>query len=114
MEKKTTKERLHELSKEYNVSQAEMCRLTGIPKSTMSLYWSGKRVPKQNVLTLFATVFGIQEAWLMGFDVPMKSNEDSSVPEEIVDEDIMFLEMFKLLDENDRKVIIRMMENMMK
>lgn len=72
MDKLSTKDRLQELASTYGITQIEMCKRTGIPKSTMSLYWNGKRVPKQNILTLIADTFNVQETWLMGYDVPMK------------------------------------------
>lgn len=75
MYKLSTNDRLQELANTYGITQVEMCKRTGIPKSTMSLYWNGKRVPKQNILTLIADAYNVQEAWLMGYDVPMRKDE---------------------------------------
>mgnify|MGYP003317209814 CR=1 FL=1 len=70
--KETTKDRLKELAESLGITQADMCKKTQIPKSTMSLYWSGKRLPKQNNLTLIAQAYNVSETWLMGYDVPME------------------------------------------
>lgn len=72
MGKKKTCERLVELMKYYNLSQADVCRRTGLTKSMVSLYVSGKRTPKQDNLYAISNAFNISPVWLMGLDVPMK------------------------------------------
>lgn len=75
MDKKDTSQRLNELMSIYNLSQSDICRKTGITKSLVSLYVSGKRVPKQDNLYVISKAFNINPAWLMGLDVPMKPQE---------------------------------------
>ena len=70
--KSTTSERLAELMNYYNINQADLIKKTGIPKSSMSMYVSGQRKPPQNKLTVIAEAYNVDEAWLMGYDVPMK------------------------------------------
>ena len=55
-------------------TQAELCELTGIPKSAMSQYVSGKFIPKQTRIYLLSKALNVNEAWLMGYDVPMERN----------------------------------------
>ena len=50
----------------------------GIPKSSMSMYLSGERSPRQNRLSQIAEKFNISEAWLMGYDVPMERTDSLS------------------------------------
>lgn len=77
--KSTTSERLAELMDYYNINQADLIKRTGIPKSSMSMYVSGQRKPPQNKLTVIAEAYNVDEAWLMGYDVPMKGlAEDDS------------------------------------
>lgn len=52
-------------------TQAELCELTGIPKSAMSQYVSGKFIPKQTRIYLLSKALNVNEAWLMGYDVPI-------------------------------------------
>ena len=59
-------------------TQAELCEMTGIPKSAMSQYVSGKFVPKQTRIYLLAQALNVNEAWLMGYDVPMERASSSS------------------------------------
>lgn len=61
-----------------NKTQAELCEMTGIPKSAMSQYVSGKFVPKQTRIYLLAKALNVNEAWLMGYDVPMERTSASS------------------------------------
>lgn len=49
------------------VELAEKC---GISKSTVSHYMSGYTKPKSNRLYIMAKILNVNEAWLMGFDVP--------------------------------------------
>lgn len=54
------------------INQTELCEKTGIPKSAMSQYISGAFKPKQKRTYLLAQALDVDEAWLMGYDVPME------------------------------------------
>lgn len=65
-----------------NMKQSELCRKTGIPKSAMSQYIKGSFEPKQDRVYKIAEALGVSEAWLMGFDVPMKKSfSDGTIPQ---------------------------------
>ena len=76
--KKDTSIRLQELMDIKNINQVDLCQRTGIPKSSMSMYLSGERSPRQNRLSQIAEKFNISEAWLMGYDVPMERTDSLS------------------------------------
>ena len=76
--KKDTSTRLQELMDIKNINQVDLCQRTGIPKSSMSMYLSGERSPRQNRLSQIAEKFNISEAWLMGYDVPMERTDSLS------------------------------------
>lgn len=76
--KKDTSARLQELMHIKNINQVDLCQRTGIPKSSMSMYLSGERSPRQNRLSQIAEKFNISEAWLMGYDVPMERTDSLS------------------------------------
>ena len=76
--KKDTSTRLQELMDIKNINQVDLCQRTGIPKSSMSMYLSGERSPRQNRLSQSAEKFNISEAWLMGYDVPMERTDSLS------------------------------------
>ena len=64
-------DRIREAMRIRNKTQAELCEITGIPKSAMSQYASGKFIPKQTRTHLLAEALKVNEAWLMGYNVPM-------------------------------------------
>ena len=55
-----------------NMKQVDLVAKTGIDKSQISSYLSGKYKPKQENLSLIAMALDVDEYWLMGQDVPME------------------------------------------
>lgn len=51
-----------------NMKQVDLAQKTGIPKSAISQYLSGKVNPKQDKIFLMAEALGVTEAWLMGVE----------------------------------------------
>ncbi len=50
---------------------AQLSKLTGIKPPLISDYLSGKYKAKQDKVYLLAKALNVNEAWLMGYDVPM-------------------------------------------
>lgn len=67
----TSQHRLAELMTTLNINQADLCKRTGIKKASMSNYVNGNREPNRTALFQLSEPFGINPAWLMGYDVPM-------------------------------------------
>lgn len=76
--KENTSQRLKRLMEYYNITQTDICKKTNIPKSSMSMYISGEREPRQDKLTLIAEAYDVNEAWLMGYEVEMKKGNSYS------------------------------------
>lgn len=55
-----------------NIKASVLHEKTGISKSSLSEYMSGKYEAKQNGIYLLAKALDVSEAWLMGCDVPME------------------------------------------
>ena len=70
----TFSERMNKAMDFNNITQSELCRMTGIPKSAISQYLSGSFKPKQDRLLLIANALDVSEAWLLGMDVPEDKN----------------------------------------
>lgn len=70
----TFSERMNKAMDFNNITQSELCRITGIPKSAISQYLSGSFKPKQDRLLLIANALDVSEAWLLGIDVPEDKN----------------------------------------
>lgn len=59
------------------LKQADIVKMTGIGKSSMSTYLSGQYAPKQKNIYKIAKAMNVNEEWLLGFDVPMeRTNND--------------------------------------
>ena len=55
-----------------NIKASELSLKTGIAKSSLSEYINGKYEAKQDGVFLLAKALNVNEAWLMGLDVPME------------------------------------------
>ncbi|MFS7238181.1 helix-turn-helix transcriptional regulator [Carnobacterium divergens] len=75
-----TQLRLQQVMRERNLKQRDILEMSlpyqkkfGIKmgKSALSQYVNGKSAPDQHKLYLLGATLGLNEAWLMGFDVPM-------------------------------------------
>ena len=71
------------------MKQADVARLTGIPKSALSQYISGAFEPKQDRIELLARTFGVSEVWLMGYDVPDSANDTNKTSPAGIDEGLL-------------------------
>ena len=82
------------------MKQADLCKLAKVPKSSLSLYLSGAYEPKQNRIYDMARVLDVNEAWLMGYDVPMDRDKKTSPSEPTLTEgEKMVLELFRKIPE---------------
>lgn len=80
------KERLRSALLIRGVKPIELSEKTGIPKSAISQYMSGYAKPKDDRIYLICRVLKIQEAWLLGYDVPMEKEIESLTFEDKIDE----------------------------
>ena len=85
MEKVTTSERLRYIMKNRDLKQVDIltkckpfCEKYNIrlAKNDLSQYVSGKVEPKQDKLSILGLALDVSEAWLAGYDVPMKRNDN--------------------------------------
>lgn len=69
----TFSERLKEcLEKNPSFTATSLADEIGLSKQAISMYISGDRNPKRPTITVIAEVLNVDEAWLMGYDVPME------------------------------------------
>lgn len=80
----TTAQRLKEALRIRDMKQADLSEKTGIGKSSISTYISGSYEPKQKNLYKLAMALNVNEAWLMGLDVPMERKSHSSSKEAFI------------------------------
>lgn len=71
----TTAQRIKEGLEIRGLKQSDLVEKTGISKGALSSYISGRYMPKQNNIYLISKALNVNEAWLMGADVPMERGE---------------------------------------
>ena len=100
----TTKDRLQEAMNLCEKKQIDLERETGINRSTISRYLSGKYEPKADAIHKLAISLNCSETWLWGYDVPrtrsvnQKRNDALSKAIKRAKEDSEFGEMVIDLD----------------
>jgi transcriptional regulator with XRE-family HTH domain len=77
MERAELRDRLREALNLRGWKAADLVAKTGIPKGTISYYLSGKTEPKADRLYVIAQALSINEAWLLGYNVPMERSPES-------------------------------------
>ena len=68
----TVADRIKEAMELRGLKQADLIERSGINKGALSSYLSGRYKPKQTNTFLLAKALDVNEAWLMGADVPME------------------------------------------
>lgn len=86
-----------------NMKQVDLVEKTGIGKSSISTYISGEYEPKQKNIYKLAKALDVNEAWLMGNDVPMERNV--IIPHDDTDLTIIQRERSKMTDKEKTKLM---------
>lgn len=89
-----------------NMKPIDLARKTKINKSLISSYMSGVCKAKQDKLDLMATVLDVNEAWLMGYDVPSTRTITEKNKSDILREKI------ESLNDYQKDAIIQIIDNM--
>jgi transcriptional regulator with XRE-family HTH domain len=94
------------------MKQADLCKLAKVPKSSLSLYLSGAYEPKQDRIYDMAKALNVSEAWLMGYDVPMRRQEQKKSPEEpkLNEGEKKLLDLFRLVPQDKQQMVLQMIE----
>ena len=71
--------RIKEAMKDNDMTQADLSRISGISKSTLSEWISGKYEPKQNNIYILSKALKVNPTWLMGLEVQKEIKEDISL-----------------------------------
>lgn len=91
------------------MKQSELCRLAKVPKSSLSLYLSGAYEPKQNRVYDIAKALNVDEAWLMGYDVPMERKKNLPNDEKALTEgEKAMLDLFRRVPEDKQQLVLQM------
>lgn len=99
------------------MKQADLCKITGIPKSSMSLYLSGAYEPKQDKIYSMAKALDVSTEWLMGYDLPHVRIpwEEKSIEEpKLTDGEKALLDLFNQVPEDKQSIVIEMIRAALK
>ena len=55
-----------------NMTATDLAKKIGLSKQAISTYMTGVRSPKQPVIAALASALNVNEAWLLGYDVPQE------------------------------------------
>ena len=66
-----------------NIRPVDISKATGISKTNLSCYMSGKYEAKQDGVEILAKVLDVNPVWLMGYDVPMERSLSNTKISEI-------------------------------
>lgn len=119
MKEHNTSERLRQIMDERNLRQIDIlnmtlpyCKKYGVKmnKSDISQYVSGKVEPNQDKLAVLGMSLNLNEAWLMGYDVPMKRKELSTAEAEA---DFDLIERYSLLSDSDKNLVMNLINSLL-
>ena len=93
-----------------DMKQADLCKLANVPKSSLSLYLSGAYEPKQDRVYDMAKALNVDEAWLMGYDVPMEKQSAKKPPEELKlsEGEKILLDLFRRVPDDKQELVLQM------
>lgn len=69
------KDRLNEALKVRNMTAAELSKLTGLNKSSVSRYLAGSSIPRSLAIGNMARALHVNPAWILGYNVPMEAED---------------------------------------
>ena len=122
----TLPDRLKEAMTLRDMTQADIVRQTGINKSALSCYISGKYLPKQNAIYKLAKALNVNEVWLMGVDgAPIERmsdadrfrktakswNETHTFAPKVSKEEFEILKKFRTLDARGKSNVMMVLNN---
>ena len=100
----TTGTRLREALEIRKMKQIELARATGLDKGSIHHYLTGRYEPKSQAIKKMATVLGVQEMWLWGYDLPMEREDKkiSSDEGQLTEGKKLILELFDKISEEEQ------------
>lgn len=77
-------DRVKEAMAKAEMKPADLIRVTGLHKSAIYRYLSGKYEPKQKAISSMAVALDVSEMWLYGYDVPMERSATQKKNDQLV------------------------------
>ena len=116
----TFADRLEQLKRLRGLTNTDLARICKIDKSNITRYCKGNYKAKQDVVYRMAEKLGIEEAWLMGYDVPMEKDPGTDKKEPTVlsagepnKDSIELFNMIRMLSDDQRRMIIAQVQGIL-
>ena len=116
----TFADRLEQLKRLRGLTNTDLARICKIDKSNITRYCKGNYKAKQDVVYRMAEKLGIEEAWLMGYDVPMEKDPGADKKEPTVlsagepnKDSIELFNMISMLSDDQRRMIIAQVQGIL-
>lgn len=116
----TFSERLAKAMLIRGLKNAQLAQRSGVSKGTISNYLSGRYEAKQNNVYKLALALNVDEAWLMGKDVPMARSaisplygalkQQKTVECALTSDEIRMLNAYRELPEDTQQSILSLLE----
>lgn len=103
-----SRQRLQEMMQILSLKQSDIVSRTGINKSGLSNYIHGTREPRQDQISKIADPYGINPAWLMGYDVPMFIEEPLNIIAGLSDDEEFLVNILRNGTDNEKKLLVDM------
>lgn len=100
--------RIKQALTEKGMTQTELARITGLTKSAISHYVSGRYDPKQTPIYLISKALDVSEPWLMGYDVPKTRAE--KIKTAVTPEEKNLLDLYAQLPADKQTEILNMID----
>lgn len=85
MRKDEFKNRLKIAMDNKGIRAVDICKATGFSDSLVSHYLSGRMTAKADRIYMLAKYLNVNEAWLIGYDVPMERSESQIKNDKLVE-----------------------------
>ena len=96
------------------ITKADLSRMTGLSKSSLTHYEKGDWEGKQDAVYRIAKALNVSESWLMGFDVPpdrvpQPKKDQPPANGGLSEEETMLIEAFRALPADERQHVLSLL-----
>lgn len=81
------KDRLNEAMRLRGLNLSELAELSGLNKSSVSRYLTGKMIPRTAAIGKLAQVLDVSPSWILGYNVNMDGSEPPKIEIQKLNED---------------------------
>lgn len=92
------------------MTQAELCRLSGVPKSPLSQYIKDTYEPREGRTRAMARVLDVDPLWLLGYDVAIDGTKNTPAERDLDEGKKMWLDLYDRVGEDSRYLFVTLID----